>query len=335
MKVKFCFLLVLLLVSMAGRASAQLFVISNNFSGSVGMLGYNFDGTSKNVTSLLTDPRGLATNGTNLFVADYTLGVVGEYTTSGGIVNPSLISGLTGPLAMAASGTNLFVGDNSRIGEYTTSGMIVNSNLITGIPSPMGLAVIGTNLFASNLGGGKIGQYTTSGATINASLVSGLSSPWGLDTDGTNLYVAQNGNGTIGKYSPSGAPLSPVLITGISGGVNYISVSGTNIFAVSGGTTIGQYTTSGATVNASLITAGHWLSGVAAVPIINVGSPPAIGITTFSNQPVVIWLTTTSNYVLQTTTNLASGHWVTVTNYTPITGAMITNATSPAFFRLH
>ena len=43
-------MLVWLAVSLAGSASAQLFVISNNFSGSFGMSGYNFDGSSKNVT---------------------------------------------------------------------------------------------------------------------------------------------------------------------------------------------------------------------------------------------------------------------------------------------
>jgi hypothetical protein len=334
MKSELRFLLVLLLASMAGSASAQLFVISNaNFNGSVAMLGYNFDGTSKNVTSLLTDPRGLATDGTNLFVADYTLGVVGEYTTSGSIVNPSLISGLTGPLAMAVSGTNLFVGDNSRIGEYSTSGIIVNANLVTNIQTAMGLAVIGTNLFASNFNGGKIGQYTTSGATMNASLVSGLSSPWGLATDGTNLFVYNSGNGTVGIYNTSGGAVSPVLITGL--GAHDLTIIGTNIFLLSNGVTIGQYSTSGATVNASLITAGHWLWGIAAVPITTTAPPPATGITMYSNQPVVIWPATAGNYVLQTTTNLVSGNWVAVTNYMPITGAMITNATSPAFFRLH
>ena len=228
-----------LLASMAGHAFGQLFVISNNFSASFGMLGYNFDGTSKSVTSTLTDPRGLATDGTNLFVAYYGLGVVGEYTVSGGIVNPSLISGLTGPLAMAASGTNLFVGDASRIGKYSTSGMIVNANLITNIQSVWGLAVIGTNLFASF--GSTIGKYTTDGVTVNATLISGLSSPWGLATDGTNLFVYNSGNGTIGVYNPSGGAVSPVLITGLGG--HDLTIIGTNIFLGRDGATIGQYTT--------------------------------------------------------------------------------------------
>ena len=120
----------------------------------------------------------LATDGTNLYVADWTLGVIGEYTTSGGIVNPSLISGLTNPSAMAVSGTNLFVGDYNRIGKYSTSGMMVNANLITSfIQSAWGLAVIGTNLFASSIYGGTIGKFTTDGATVNATLISGLIRP--------------------------------------------------------------------------------------------------------------------------------------------------------------
>ena len=34
---------------------------------------------------------------------------IGEYTTSGAIVNPSLVSGLNGPFGIAVSGSNLFV----------------------------------------------------------------------------------------------------------------------------------------------------------------------------------------------------------------------------------
>jgi hypothetical protein len=65
------------------------------------------------------------------------------------------------------------------------------------------------------------------------------------------------------------------------------------------------------------------------------GPPPALGITTYSNQPVVIFPTATgTGYVLQTTTNLASGNWVTVTNGVPFTGVEIINAPGTAFFRL-
>jgi hypothetical protein len=62
---------------------------------------------------------------------------------------------------------------------------------------------------------------------------------------------------------------------------------------------------------------------------------PAVGIGIYSNSPVVFFPTTPgTNFVLQMTTNLASPNWVTVTNGVPFTGVEITNAPSPAFFRL-
>ena len=67
---------------------------------------------------------------------------------------------------------------------------------------------------------------------------------------------------------------------------------------------------------------------IAAVP----GTP--LGIATVSNLPVVVWPASATNVVLQMTTNLTSGNWVTVTNGIPFTGLQITNAPGTAFFRL-
>jgi alpha-tubulin suppressor-like RCC1 family protein len=66
------------------------------------------------------------------------------------------------------------------------------------------------------------------------------------------------------------------------------------------------------------------------------GPPPTLGISTYSNQTVVFFPTGTgANGVLQMTTNLASGNWVTITNGIPFSGLQITNASGTAFFRLH
>lgn len=63
--------------------------------------------------------------------------------------------------------------------------------------------------------------------------------------------------------------------------------------------------------------------------------PPAIGIGTYSNSPVVFFPTTPgTNYMVQMSTNLAIGNWVTVTNGVPFSGIEITNAPNPAFFQL-
>jgi len=63
--------------------------------------------------------------------------------------------------------------------------------------------------------------------------------------------------------------------------------------------------------------------------------PPPLGITTYSNQPVVIFPTATgSTFLLQMTTNLASGVWGPAPSGVPFTAVQFTNAPPNAFFRL-
>jgi hypothetical protein len=206
-----------------------------------------------------------------IFVTNNLAGTVGEYTTSGATVNPSLITGLMVPHSIAVSGSNLFVPNGSNIktvGEYTTSGATVNASLIT-VMSPFvgglgGIAVSGSNLFIEDTSDNSIGEYTTSGATVNASLITGLpSGPMGIAVSGSKLFVVSFFAGTIGEYTTSGATVNAALITGLTpvdqfGGPHAgpfgIVVSGSNLFVTnSQAGTIGEYTTSGATVNASLV----------------------------------------------------------------------------------
>ncbi len=63
--------------------------------------------------------------------------------------------------------------------------------------------------------------------------------------------------------------------------------------------------------------------------------PPNLGITYFSNAPVVIHPTITgSGGTLMMATNLNSPSWVPVTNYVPFTGYQILSAPTNAFFKL-
>src|ERR1700733_9430044 len=78
-----------------------------------------------------------------IFVANNGNNTIGEYTTSGGTVNASLVSELLGPIGIAVSGGDLFVLSYSsgRIGEYTTSGGTVNAALVSGLDDTTGIAV--------------------------------------------------------------------------------------------------------------------------------------------------------------------------------------------------
>lgn len=145
------------------------------------------------------------------------------------------------------------------------------------------------------------------------------------------IFVSNDGANTVGEYTDSGATVNASLITGLNFPAG-LAISGTNLFVANGESgTIGEYTTSGGTINATLISGLTSPTGIAVVPA---GPPPSVAITTVSNQPVVIWPGSANGFVLQMTTNLASGNWVTVTGGVPFTGLQITNAPSPAFFRL-
>jgi formylglycine-generating enzyme required for sulfatase activity len=59
-----------------------------------------------------------------------------------------------------------------------------------------------------------------------------------------------------------------------------------------------------------------------------------LGIATAGNSSVLFWPTSATNYVLETTTNLATPNWVTVSNAIPITAVTVTNTLAAGFFRL-
>ena len=65
------------------------------------------------------------------------------------------------------------------------------------------------------------------------------------------------------------------------------------------------------------------------------GVHPALGqLTNFgvahaSNQTVLFWPTTVTNCVLQSTTNLASHNWVTVSNAVPVAAVTVTSTSRP------
>jgi hypothetical protein len=76
------------------------------------------------------------------------------------------------------------------------------------------------------------------------------------------------------------------------------------------------------------------LTGIADQPLsVNLFQP--LTITAASGQISVLWPAWATNYVLQSTTDLASSNWVTVSNVTPGTALVISDTAPAVFFRLH
>jgi MYXO-CTERM domain-containing protein len=134
-------------------------------------------------------PTGIAISGTNLFaITDLTGagvdGQIAEYSTSGALLNASLISGLDdAPYEIAISGNDLYIvsQNNNNVSEYTTAGQLLSASLISsGLDSPDGIAIYGNDMFISNSGNGTVGEYELDGTPVNADLINGLNHPIGI-----------------------------------------------------------------------------------------------------------------------------------------------------------
>jgi hypothetical protein len=84
-----------------------------------------------------------------------------------------------------------------------------------------------------------------------------------------------------------------------------------------------------------IISVSYWAGNAVSVWLnTSVNPTPPLGITMVGSLPVVVWPASATNYVLQMSTNLASGNWVPATNGIPFIGVQLTNPPGAAFFRL-
>jgi len=186
-------------------------------------------------------------------------GTVGEYTTTGAVVNAAIITGLTHPIFMAASGNDLFITDydDGIVSEYTTSGVKVNAALVTG--GAEGITISGDHMFVSY--NTTVREYTTSGTLINGSLVTGLQVASNVQVEGNDLFVlsayliGQYQYSKIGEYdATTGAAINASLVTGLINAIG-LTISGSDMYVTNSNTgTILEYTTAGTLLNASFIT---------------------------------------------------------------------------------
>src|SRR6266496_552858 len=191
-------------------------------------------------------------------------GFIREYTTSGALVNPMLISGLERPGPIAVSDGKLFVVDKddpltSHIGLYTTSGTTVNPELIPGLGQVLGFAVSGDFLYVSGVSAdtftNAVSKYTISGKLVNRFLITGGSA--GIAISGDQLFVTFSSfdHSRVGEYTTTGQVVNRNLITGNGFDLGaHIAVSGEKVFLSDAlGGPVAEYTTSGALVNGGFI----------------------------------------------------------------------------------
>jgi hypothetical protein len=75
-------------------------------------------------------------------------------------------------------------------------------------------------------------------------------------------------------------------------------------------------------------------SGSASFANITIGRVPHLNVALNGDQPVIYWTGGATNFILQSSTNLASTNWSNVSNAVPIVGYAVTNNAPASFFRL-
>lgn len=184
-------------------------------------------------------PRGITTDGTNLYVADNNSHKIRKIVIASGVVSTLAGSGASGSA-------------DNPVGTSATFG------------APFGITTDGKNIYVSDWPNHKIrkiviatGEVTTFAGSGAASAVNDTGTlasfnyPYGITTDGINLYVADSNNNKIRKIviatgavttlagsGVSGAADNPIGTLATFGGPQGITTDGTNLYVTNADNTI-------------------------------------------------------------------------------------------------
>ncbi len=152
-------------------------------------------------------PQGITTDGTNLYVADYSNHLIRKIVISTGAVTTLAGTGSSG----SANGTGTSASFNYPQG-ITTDG--TNLYVAERVNHLIRKIVISTGAVTTLAGTGSTGSANGTGTSASFSF------PRGITTDGTNLYVADSGNHLIRQIVISTGAVTTLAGTGSSGSAN-------------------------------------------------------------------------------------------------------------------
>jgi hypothetical protein len=187
-------------------------------------------------------------------------GNISEYSTTGDLINATLVSGLyfPGPITSDGNGDLYVILGQGSFSKYTSSGSLVYNYPHQGgsLIGPAGIAFGGGNLYIADAGDETLKIFDA--ATGNGGNVVGSGLPdltGGVAVLGSDLFVTMHGGGgpTDGKILGLGGAPS-VFATGLNNPHGLATDSQGDIFVANNGNgTIAEYTSSGQLLNSALI----------------------------------------------------------------------------------
>jgi sugar lactone lactonase YvrE len=221
---------------------------------------------------------------------------------------------------------NLFAADNhTTIYRFTpaasrttfASGLLAASALTFDATGRLFVSDTGTNFNDA-----RLYRFTPGG--VRQTIATGLTACNGMAFDRVgDLFWADYFTGNIYKFATNGA--RSTFTNGLNQPSGVAFNNGGELFVVeTGADRILRYRTNGARVTFAV--------GLPYPTFLTFAPDPSLSIVPAPGRVTVNWTPPSTNYVLQLTTNLASGNWEVVTNAAP--GTEFVTTLSPAFFRL-
>ncbi|PKL07344.1 MAG: hypothetical protein CVV53_00110 [Spirochaetae bacterium HGW-Spirochaetae-9] len=213
--------------------------IVTTFAGDVaGAAGVRNDGGIGNLTRF-NSPRGITTDGTYLYVADYANHAIRRITISSRLVESyaGTLGATAGATEAAAGSAALFNGPSG----ITTDG--VNLYVADTTNNKIRKIVIGAtdDTRAVSTIAGLTGAVGTAGWLDGAGAGALFSGPQGIATDGTNLYIADTGNNRIRQVKIADGATSTLAGSGATGSLDAETGINATFYGPSGITTDGAY----------------------------------------------------------------------------------------------
>jgi len=197
---------------------------------------------------------------------------VAQYSDTGVLLNPTLISGLSAPTAIVASDSLLYILQqfpgapfpNYTLGVYTASGTFVRN-----ISTPLNTSTA-NRIFAVNGSDAAVVDVYNNMRGFSLAVASAWPSsvqvaPYPSDhssaiaISGSSIFVANRDSGTVSQFSTQGSLINASLISGVSN-LQSIAISGDRLFVshvvnipASENTVVSEYTTAGDLINAELL----------------------------------------------------------------------------------
>jgi subtilase family serine protease len=225
-----------------------------------GVYGIAFDGTNMWVTNFTSgtvtklsatgatlgtftvggSPYGIAFDGTNMWVTNANSNTVSKLSATGATLGTFTVGG--GPHGIAFDGTNMWIANiaSNTVNKLSPTGATLGTFAV-GL-APFRIAFDGANMWVTNTNSNTVSKLSLTGATLGTFAVG--SAPYGIAFDGTNMWIANTGSNTVSKLSPTGATLGTFAM----GAPERIAFDGTNMWITTGSNTVTKLSPTGATL---------------------------------------------------------------------------------------